>query len=320
MRARLLLGVAGTVAAAMVLPVVGAEAQTAPSTAKACEVPASVGDTREDVAAIDIVVWQIRLGCEADWSFDFATLDTWADSSLNLFELYLDTDGIDDNGCDGFDYAVLADLQGGEVYRTPDCDDNGWVQTGDTILTRREYNGAAVRWTSESIGDPTGPVWLFAAITNTIDDSVEFAPDSDLHQVGSGGPRRHSGFSNGRCQIPYDETATNNSVARLYEAYFRRPADSGGLGYWVPRYRSGQLCLTDISEYFAGSAEFRSTYGSVDNRAFVQLVYENVLDREPDSAGYNYWVDQLANRGIRRGTMMVGFSESPEFRSASGLP
>lgn len=126
-------------------------------------------------------------------------------------------------------------------------------------------------------------------------------------------------FFNGRCQIPYGETETNSSVARLYKAYFLRDADSGGLNYWVPRYRSGQLCLTDISEYFAQSNEFVGTYGNLDNPRFVRLVYINVLGREPDPDGYNFWAQKITYGGVRRGTMMVGFSESPEFRSRSGI-
>lgn len=124
-----------------------------------------------------------------------------------------------------------------------------------------------------------------------------------------------------RCAAPTSgETATNNSVARLYRAYFQRDADQGGLNYWVPRYRSGELCLTDISNYFAQSDEFRSKYGSLDNPNFVRRVYLNVLGREPDPDGYNYWAGQITYGGMSRGTMMVGFSESPEFRSRSGLP
>jgi hypothetical protein len=124
-----------------------------------------------------------------------------------------------------------------------------------------------------------------------------------------------------RCSPPLGgDTVTNNAVARLYEAYFLRDADAGGLAYWVPQYRSGALCLTDISEFFAQSPEFVSTYGLLDDANFIRLVYVNVLGREPDAAGYAYWAQQLAGGGMRRGTMMVGFSESPEFRSRSGLP
>lgn len=122
-----------------------------------------------------------------------------------------------------------------------------------------------------------------------------------------------------RCAVPTGDTETHNAVARLYRAYFRRDADDGGMNYWVPKYRSGELCLTDISEFFAASTEFTATYGSLDIPDFVRRVYLNVLDREPDADGYTYWAQRLTYGGMRRGEMMVGFSESPEFRAKTGL-
>lgn len=123
-----------------------------------------------------------------------------------------------------------------------------------------------------------------------------------------------------RCHPPAaDETATSNSVSRLYRAYFLRDADEGGRNYWVPKYRSGEMCLSDISDYFAQSNEFRSRYGSLDVPEFVRLVYVNVLGREPDPEGYEYWANRVRSGAMTRGGMMVGFSESAEFRSKTGL-
>jgi hypothetical protein len=99
-------------------------------------------------------------------------------------------------------------------------------------------------------------------------------------------------------------------VARLYKAFFRRTPDEPGLDYWVGVYASG-TALTTIAHVFADSEEFVATYGALDNAAFVDLVYGNVLGRSPDPGGGQYWVDAL-NRGLSRGVLMVGFSESAE--------
>jgi hypothetical protein len=120
------------------------------------------------------------------------------------------------------------------------------------------------------------------------------------------------------CAAPTDLGAAANSVSRLYAAYFKRTPDADGLYFWWGRYIGG-MCLTDISEFFATSAEFVGTYGSLGSPEFVRLVYLNVLGREPDAAGYNYWAQAITFGGVRRGTMMVGFSESPEFRSRTGI-
>lgn len=102
-------------------------------------------------------------------------------------------------------------------------------------------------------------------------------------------------------------------VARLYLAYFLRRPDDEGFEYWVGVRRSGRS-LAQISTDFATSGEFVTRYGALSNRQFVDLVYRNVLLRAPDGGGLNHWASAL-DRGVPRGTVMLGFSESIEFRN-----
>lgn len=107
-------------------------------------------------------------------------------------------------------------------------------------------------------------------------------------------------------------------VARLYAAYFTRPPDHTGSLYWNTLYARGRLSLADISNAFADSTEFSNRYraddgGPVGNRRFVRLVYENVLGRQPDPGGWDYWTAALDRGLLSRGEMMVEFSESTEF-------
>jgi hypothetical protein len=104
-------------------------------------------------------------------------------------------------------------------------------------------------------------------------------------------------------------------VARLYFAYFGRIPDYPGLMYWVGEFQAGGN-LNAMSQAFADSAEFGSRYGALNDGAFVDLVYQNVLGRLPDAGGRAFWVSQLA-AGMSRGAMMIGFSESEEYRQRS---
>ncbi len=106
------------------------------------------------------------------------------------------------------------------------------------------------------------------------------------------------------------------SISRLYRAFFGRPGDAEGLTFWLDRIARGEAGLGEIASGFVQSDEFTSTYGALADDAFVDLVYRNVLDRDPDAAGRAFWVDQLA-MGILRGEMMIGFSESPEYIAAT---
>ncbi|MBY0453850.1 MAG: DUF4214 domain-containing protein [Burkholderiaceae bacterium] len=107
-------------------------------------------------------------------------------------------------------------------------------------------------------------------------------------------------------------------LVRLYTAYFLRQPDYAGLAYWLgqmfPSSGATGTSLAQVSGLFAQSAEFVNRYGSLSNDGFVNLVYQNVLGRQPDAAGKAYWLSQL-NGGLSRGSLMIGFSDSPENQS-----
>jgi hypothetical protein len=105
------------------------------------------------------------------------------------------------------------------------------------------------------------------------------------------------------------------AVVRLYQAYYQRRPDGAGFRYWRDEVRRGKS-INQISQSFATAKEFRTLYGSLDDGAFVDRVYQNVLGRAPDRAGRAYWVGQL-RKGVSRGAVMTGFSESGENKNAT---
>jgi hypothetical protein len=108
-----------------------------------------------------------------------------------------------------------------------------------------------------------------------------------------------------------DETA--GSVARLYLGILDRVPDVGGLKFHTEAIKSGQLTLGQDANNFAASPEFQNVYGSLSNSDFVNLLYQNVLDRPADADGLAFHLNNLAN-GFSRGDVAVGFTESPEYQ------
>jgi Ca2+-binding RTX toxin-like protein len=104
--------------------------------------------------------------------------------------------------------------------------------------------------------------------------------------------------------------AAAGEVARMYDAVFGRLPDGGGLANWTHTLENGGT-LQGVANGFVGSPEFQQTYGNLNNHDFVTLLYHNVLHRDPDTAGLNNWVANLAG-GETRAQVVVGFSESPE--------
>ena len=104
-----------------------------------------------------------------------------------------------------------------------------------------------------------------------------------------------------------------DDVYRLYRATLDRDPDLNGYLNWSQRLADGMPFLTVVSG-FTNSPEFRQTYGATDNRAFVTLLYDNVLDRAPDSQGLINWTARLASGEMTRAQVVQGFAQSTEFR------
>lgn len=110
-----------------------------------------------------------------------------------------------------------------------------------------------------------------------------------------------------------DQVSTVDPTARLYFAYFLRIPDKSGLDYWIKKKRSG-VPLRTISDSFASSSEFTRRYGSLSNAGFVDLIYLNLFQRQPDAAGKAFWTNKLNNKTESRGGVMAQFSESSEYK------
>lgn len=109
----------------------------------------------------------------------------------------------------------------------------------------------------------------------------------------------------------WDANAGMNT--RLYRAAFGRNPDTSGLRFWISQRWAGRGPVS-IADHFTASSEFRSTYGSLSDDAFVTLIYQNVFDRAPDSGGRSYWLGKLAG-GRGRGQMLYELSNSSEYRT-----
>ena len=101
-------------------------------------------------------------------------------------------------------------------------------------------------------------------------------------------------------------------TVRLYSSYFLRNPDFGGYTFWLDAVGTGGWSMQRVSDFFAASPEFIARYGALDNAEFVSLVYQNVLGRNPDAAGFAFWTRQLQS-GQTRGWMMLQFTEAPSF-------
>lgn len=101
---------------------------------------------------------------------------------------------------------------------------------------------------------------------------------------------------------------------RLYRAYFLRNPDPSGLDFWANRRRNGYT-LSSISQGFALSPEFKRRYGTLSNAEFIDAIYTNVFERNPDPSGRAFYLRHLNDRSWNRGQVVLQFSESNEYKN-----
>ncbi len=111
--------------------------------------------------------------------------------------------------------------------------------------------------------------------------------------------------------LRYADHDTALSIARLYQAAFDRKPNTIELNNWVDQWEIEHLNFSEIADELSNSNEFLETYGNLDDSSFISLIYNHVLDRDPDQGGLAFWVKSLED-GLDRGGVLSHFSESLE--------
>jgi hypothetical protein len=106
-------------------------------------------------------------------------------------------------------------------------------------------------------------------------------------------------------------TKRDATIVRLYEAILGRPAELYGYQYWRERMAFSRYSATKVAEVMARSAEFKATYGALDDESFVEQLYSNILDRAGAPADVAYWTGRLT-AGNSRGQVAGLIAESAE--------
>ena len=238
-------------------------------------------------------------------------------------------------GTEGVDVFVLADSSDRQEVRDfeagvdrLDLSQFGRVYDVDDLTISSKNNGAEIR-----LDDAFVRIFTDDGSRLEVDDFV-FSNTQDLWQIDVGVPpqaplvaegtmgqdlldgRAGEDILLGQPSDPdFDPVAAQ--VFRLYQATLGRDPDTNGLINWATRLDDGAQSLVQVARGFTNSAEFLQTYGATDNAAFVTLLYDNVLDRAPDAQGLANWTARLSGGDMTRQEVVVGFSESAEFRSAT---
>ena len=132
-------------------------------------------------------------------------------------------------------------------------------------------------------------------------------------------------------------------VQQLYVSYFGRPADFYGLQNFsaqldaigapktfaavqaaVGADAAGTTALSKLVNTFSNSAESIALYGNDNSQIgvskFVAAIYQNVLGREADIAGFNFWVNAITSGTLTKANAAAAITAAATANtSAQGL-
>ena len=84
-------------------------------------------------------------------------------------------------------------------------------------------------------------------------------------------------------------------IAEIYISTFGRAPDKEGLAYWTQEVLLGNMSVAQVNKSFFEQEETKAMYNGATNEEFLNSVYKNVLGREADQEGYDYWIKEFEN-------------------------
>jgi hypothetical protein len=105
----------------------------------------------------------------------------------------------------------------------------------------------------------------------------------------------------------FAKSATEASIATLFEVAFGRNADAAGLDYYYDLAKDGAT-LSQIANAIVKSPEF-ATRNLLDDTSFVNSLYRNTFGRDGDAGGMDYWLKAMHDQGIARADVVRSFAE-----------
>ena len=108
----------------------------------------------------------------------------------------------------------------------------------------------------------------------------------------------------------YENKDVYNFVVRMYDKFLSRSADAEGLDVWYNKLVSHEMEAADIVDGFLSSKEFQAK--ELNTEEYLNILYEGIMGRKPDSTGMTEWTQTLEN-GVSRKYISAQFINSQEF-------
>ena len=111
--------------------------------------------------------------------------------------------------------------------------------------------------------------------------------------------------------------AEEAQLYRIYLGLLDRLPDQLGFNWWMNRY-SQDASFDELILGFYNSKEFiqladTNQDGLISNRELLDHLYVNVLGRDSDVEGYNWWLNTIDSQSVSHSNVIFSFTQSEEF-------
>lgn len=94
-------------------------------------------------------------------------------------------------------------------------------------------------------------------------------------------------------------TLSDKVLAGLYIGLYGRGPDPAGLDYWSKQLLAGVISEEQVRANFVNEQpEWLARLGALSNELLVPAMYGYLFSREPEAAGFGYWVDELNSGAV----------------------
>lgn len=229
---------------------------------------------------------------------------------------------------------------------------NDLTATADTQMTTYGYASDTLsgNWLLKTTGQPdavNGNILLFRDdldVTGGQSGSPIVTSTSTQSDIVVGIVSHHSYFPNENGVFALDETAVKNidewvssndenltakktttydfddvqDISLLYIGLLSRVPDEAGIKYWAQEQSEGSHFYNIIGGFLNSTELNNGTDYTGDNASFLTNLYKNILGREADESGYNYWISELDSVSNKE-KVVSGFLQSVEYRQEQSL-
>jgi len=101
-------------------------------------------------------------------------------------------------------------------------------------------------------------------------------------------------------------------VQEMYVAYYGRPADPTGLEWWSGKLSDASGNLSEIIESFGASDEYQQRFASFSDEALVNNIFLQVLGRDADLAGLDFYVGKINSGDMTLATLALNVANGIE--------